>query len=194
VPHRPSLCLEVFSLHRHVGPDSLAALDACRMALGFCATLGIHTPSFGEAATWNHDVLVQQKQEECKKVCSARCLSAPIGQAGKGTCEKRMTLRNWRLVSHDVGQNSRHPPRGCMGRMRSRKAGWTAVIGHRGAEAQNGRITSSAQCLFFFFFFWLFENFTSTTWKPEFGEQMRCFSGLGLGGLGETMCHFGIYF
>lgn len=67
----------VFSLHRHVGPDSLTALDACRMALVFCATLGIHTPSFGEAATWNHDVLVQQKQEECKKACSARCLSAP---------------------------------------------------------------------------------------------------------------------
>jgi hypothetical protein len=37
------------------------------MALGFCATLGIHTPSFGEAATWNHDVLVQQKQEGARK-------------------------------------------------------------------------------------------------------------------------------
>lgn len=32
-------------------------------------------------------------------------LISPIGQAGKGTCEKRMTLRNWRLVSHDVGQS-----------------------------------------------------------------------------------------
>jgi hypothetical protein len=43
------------------------ALDGCGMALDFCATLGIHTPSFGEAATWNHDVLVQQKQEGARK-------------------------------------------------------------------------------------------------------------------------------
>lgn len=33
--------------------------------------------------------------------------------------------------------------------MRLRKTGFTAVIGRRGAEAQNGRITSSAQRFFF---------------------------------------------
>jgi hypothetical protein len=122
-------------------------------------------------------------------VCSARCLSAPIGQAGKGTCEERMTPRNWRLVSHGVGQSSRHPPRGCMGGMRSRKAECTAVIGRRGAER---RMAESPHRLNLFFFLWLFEKFISTTWKPEFGELMRCCGGDR--GLGETMCHFGICF
>jgi hypothetical protein len=95
-------------------------------------------------------------------------LISPIGQAGKGTCEKRMTLRNWRLVSQDVG------PKGINGKDEVEE-GWIHSCDwpqrRRGAEWQNHLIGSML------FFFWLLEKFVSTTWKPEFGELMRCCSG-----------------
>jgi len=35
----------------------------------------------------------------------------PHKAGGRGTCEKRMTLRNWRLESHDVGQKLSESPK-----------------------------------------------------------------------------------
>jgi hypothetical protein len=73
-----------------------------------------------------------------------------------------MTLRNWRLESHDVGQQQSESTKE-RGEVREVQECWIC-----GCDwPQRRRIISSAQC----FFFWLFEKVVSKTWNPEFGEM-----------------------
>jgi hypothetical protein len=92
------------------------------------------TPSLGESATWRSRRLSSPPKAKMGVVLDAY---QPHKAGGRGTCERRMTLRNWRLESHDVGQQQSESTkeRGRSGR--SRSAGYAAVIGRRGAESSH---------------------------------------------------------
>jgi hypothetical protein len=97
----------------------------------------------------------------------------PHEAGGRGTCEKRMTLRNWRLVSHGVGQN---PPR----RWYEVEEGWICCCDW----TPRRKITSSAEC---FFILAVGEIYFQRHCSRESG---RCSGGIVGMWDGETLCHF----